>query len=387
MFLRTVGCTLIFAGTAIGAGMLAIPLVTNHMGFWPAAFWLVVCYLVMLSTALMILEVNLAFPKAASFSTMASKTIGRFGQIITWISFCLLLYALAAAYITGGGSLLQTLIHTISPLHIKDAYAAVIFTVVLGAFVFAGTRAVDYANRVLMGCKLLAFFILVILLIPHVQVSLMKPMHFPASWFALPILITSFGSHVVIPSIRSYIGEDRTRLRWIVIAGCTLPLIVYLLWITVTLGVLPAHGVHSFDHVKAGAVGDLVQNLQGFLNLTSVKVFANAFTDIAITTSFLGVCLGLYDFMADGCRLPKKNMKNRSLVWLITFLPPLAFALFYPHGFVLALGYASIFVAILLIILPVWMLWSLRAEKGESRPTWALLIVLIGFIVVGLQLF
>jgi tyrosine-specific transport protein len=47
---------------------------------------------------------------------------------------------------------------------------------------------------------------------------------------------------------------------------------------------------------------------------------------------------------------------------LLTFLPPLAFALFYPRGFVLALGYAGVALAVLALIIP-----SLLAMQSRKR--------------------
>ena len=112
--LKTLGGTWIFAGTAIDAGMLAIPLVTAVVGFPLDMLLLVICWAVMSLTALLILETNLAFPDGANFNIMSRHTIGRGGQLATWISFLLLLYALITAYVSGGASLLSVAVKLIS---------------------------------------------------------------------------------------------------------------------------------------------------------------------------------------------------------------------------------------------------------------------------------
>ena len=109
MLLKSIGATLIITGTAVGAGMLAIPLVTASFGFIDSAILLIFCWAMMLYTAMQILEVNLSFPRTASFSTMAIKTTGPVGAVVTWITLCFLLFALTAAYITGGSALLGNL--------------------------------------------------------------------------------------------------------------------------------------------------------------------------------------------------------------------------------------------------------------------------------------
>lgn len=83
------------------------------------------------------------------------------------------------------------------------------------------------------------------------------------------------------------------------------------------------------------------------------------FSAFALITSFLGVALGLFEAIED--LLKRVNISaNRVSVGLLTFLPPLAFALFYPQGFILALGYAGQMFAFYAIVLPIAMVWKLR---------------------------
>ncbi len=56
------------------------------------------------------------------------------------------------------------------------------------------------------------------------------------------------------------------------------------------------------------------------------------FADLALATSFLGVSLGLFDYLADMFQR-KNSVGGRLQSGIITFLPPLAFALFYPPRF------------------------------------------------------
>lgn len=383
MLLRSIGATLIVVGTAVGAGMLAIPLVTATVGFGLACLLLFFCWAVMLSTALLLLEVNLKFPRSASFATMAKGTIGKTGYLLTWFSICFLLYALCAAYITGGSALFRLLMTSMHEF-VPNWVSAVFFAFFFGFFVFFGTRSVDYINRILIIIKFGAFFLLCMWLMPHIHLGHLSQSNAHISfWLAIPVLMTSFGFHPVIPSLRVYLKDDVKRLRWVIIIGATVPLFIYLLWEVCTLGVLPLQGEHSLSYIiqSGGSVAELVSDLQAIVTSTGVKIFSNMFTDIAVTTSFLGVSLGLYDFLADGCKIDRRNLNHRLLIWALTFLIPLAFALFYPHGFVLALGYASIFVAVLLIVIPAWM--AAKARQKVSFPL--VLLALIGFGVIGIS--
>jgi tyrosine-specific transport protein len=98
-----------------------------------------------------------------------------------------------------------------------------------------------------------------------------------------------------------------------------------------------------------------------------ISVGVNGFSDIAMTTSFLGVTLGLFDFLADG--LKRQNTRaGRLQTALITFIPPLFFALYYPKGFITALGYAGLCVTVLEVILPALMVYRLRKSSTLNSP-------------------
>nr|NGX51671.1 Tyrosine-specific transport protein [Chlamydiota bacterium] len=51
------GGSLLVAGSCIGAGMLALPIVTGMVGFFPSFIMFIVAWLFMTTTALLIVEV------------------------------------------------------------------------------------------------------------------------------------------------------------------------------------------------------------------------------------------------------------------------------------------------------------------------------------------
>ena len=76
-----------------------------------------------------------------------------------------------------------------------------------------------------------------------------------------------------------------------------------------------------------------------------------------MTTSCLGVALGLFDFLADGLGRPNTKMGRFQTV-IITLLPPLLVALIWPHFFLLGISLAGLFLVVLEVLLPVWMWWG-----------------------------
>ena len=378
---KIVGSTLIVTGTAIGAGMLAIPLVTSELGFLLSTLLLFVCWGVMNLTAFLILHVNMAFHEHSNLSTMASQTIGRAGHAITWVSCLLLLYALTAAYMTGGASLLGNSLEYFFDIKIPAMANSLLFTIVLGAFVYFGTRSVDYANRVLISLKMGSFFLLLVLLLPHIQIGkLPLYSHSRMGWMiALPVLLTSFGYQTVIPSIRDYLHSHVKSLKKVIFIGGSIPLLIYLAWELVIFATLP-------DLKSTVSLAEMVTLLSEKLNQPVLTFIVNAFTDLAITTSFLGVSMSLFHFIRDGFHLNQNRIGDRGFAALITFSPPLCFAWFYPEGFVMALNYASIFVVILLILVPVWMTIRLKRKGHPSaypfKLHWTGLVLLLVFSAI-----
>jgi tyrosine-specific transport protein len=349
----------------------------------------------MTSTAYLIAEVNLEMPDGSNFSTMAKLTLGRFGQIIAWFSFLLLMYALTAAYTAQGSSLLGVWLAHIG-ISIPLWLNSLIFILILGAFIYKGAFAVDCLNKFFIIFKFLAFFALVICISPYVQKTLIltRTSNVNFVWITLPLLITSFGYHTVLPSIRSYLKSNKKDLyNAIIVGGFIIPLAIYIIWEVITLGTIPLYSGNkgSFQYVinNGNDITALIKAYHYSYNLLSIDTFATTFTSIAITTSFLGVTLGLFNFNQDTYKLRSPKHSSKILVFIITYLPPFIFAVYYPEGFVMALGYASIFVAILLISLPAMMAWKIRNDKGVNTLFSKIhlsVIILAGLLMIFLQI-
>lgn len=367
MINKTLGSIFVAAGTAIGAGMLALPLVSAGMGFvWAATAFLAV-WAIMLISGLLTLEVTLAFRAPNNhYATMALATLGRPGKYLTMAAYMLLLYALISAYISGGGSMIQAASLLLFDATLPAWANALLFTGLLGSIVAWSTRALDYTSRGLFTLKLILLVLVFGLFLPEIEVAQLYTQHESRYlWAALPVVITAFGFHIVIPSLAFYLKEDQRSLKKVLFFGSALPLVIYLLWLAALIGTLPLMGDHSFASLARdnGSVSDLMLMVNASQSSPWLSPVLNLFAQIALITSFLGVSLGLFDFLRD-----KKHKPHRARTALVTFLPPLAIVLFYPNGFVQLLSYASIFVAIILVILPAVMAYRLRRMPDLSSP-------------------
>lgn len=365
--MKLLGGILLIVGTAIGGGMLALPIATSEMGFIYSTLLLFFCWFVMTMSAFLLLEVNLWLPTNSNIISMSKATLGRSGEIVAWISYILLLYSLLAAYIAGGGDFLNHMLQSIqlkSPVWLSTS----LFTLLFGYIVYHGIQSVDMVNRGLMFLKLTAFILLVVSISPHISFPQLKQGQLNSLTASVTVAMTSFGYATIIPSLRTYFHDDIKKLRFAILIGSLIPLVCYIIWDMVIMGVIPREGDHGLIMMMqtGKSTSEFVGQLSAILNQNTITTFARIFSSVCLLTSFLGVALCLSDFLADGFRVIK-NTRNKILVNIATFFPPLLIVLFYPGAFITALSYAGIFALILLVFLPALMAWHGRYNKQYSH--------------------
>ena len=388
---RTLGSILIVAGTTIGAGMLAMPLASAGVGFGVTLALLITLWALMCYTALLLLEVYQHVPADMGLGSLAARYLGRYGQWATGFCMLFLLYALTAAYISGAGELLASSLNQWLDWTLPPAAGVLIFTAIGGTVVCIGTSLVDLFNRFLFSAKIIFLAIMLALLLPHIhQINLLTlPLQQGLALSAIPVIFTSFGFHGSIPSIVSYLGGDIRKLRRVFIIGSFIPLVAYIFWQLATLGSIDSPAFTALLAQNAGLNG-LLEAIREVVASSHVELAVHLFADLALATSFLGVALGLFDYLADLFQR-QNSAGGRLQSGLITFLPPLAFALFYPRGFVMALGYAGVALAVLALMLPSLLVMKSRQQNpdapwrvaGGSAALW--LVLLCGIAIVVIQ--
>lgn len=388
------GSALILAGTAIGAGMLALPFAAVQMGFLPALLVFVLVALFMAFAGLLLLEANLAVGAGSSLYVMAGQLLGQPGKVMATLAPMGLFYALMVAYLVGGGEIMRQLLADAFALDSPIAVCILALAVLASVIVWYSTRAVDYINRFLFLLMLAAFLAAMLSLASGIQYDHLTqgPMPDGRPWAVLPIIFTSFGYHGTIPSIILYQREHRRQLPGILVLGTVLALLFYSIWLVVSLGSLGVDAMAQVGRADNG-VGALVSQLSSAGAVWGyTSAFLYAFADLALLTSMLGVSLGLFDYLA-GVFRQSSSASGRFCTALLTFLPPLVFALFYPDGFIAALGYAAVALSFLAILLPAAMVWRLRQHPNSSgryrAPGGTALLVccvLFGLVVILAQL-
>ena len=373
------GGTLLIAATTIGVGMLALPIATGGGGFFPAISIYLVCWLFMLCTGLLLLEVCLWLPKDANLISMAGKLLGPIGQGVCWIVYLFLFITVMIAHVAGGGEILQSI------LGIESHYAsAILYVLVFSPIVYLGTTSVNRLNTILFAGVILTYLLFIIFSHSHTDFSLLKRMDWPKAILAIPVLFTAFTYQVIIPTLTTYLERDVKKIRLTIFLGTTIPLVVYLIWETLILSIIPYEGL-----TQALLLGqNAVQPLQTITGNSTLYQVGKAFAFFTLTTSYIALALAFIDFLADGLKMKKKGV-NKIILCLLVFVPPTLISISYPHIFLIALSYAGGYsCAILFGLFPPLMAWVGRYHRkhiSERRQLFGgkpLLATLIFFVTL-----
>ena len=378
---KTIGSTLLVAGTMIGAGMLAMPLTSAGIGFGFTLVLLLGLWALLTFSALLFVELYQTVESDAGIGTLAEQYFGKAGRILATAVLIIFLYALIAAYVSGGGSLLKDLL----PESFGNKVSILLFTVIFGSFIVIGTHSVDKINRVLFFVMLAAFAVVLSLMLPEIKFDnlMATPIDNALIISASPVFFTAFGFHGSIPSLNKYLDGNVKALRISILVGSAITLCAYILWQMSTHGLLTQN--EFLQILKEDAT--LNGLVKATLAITGSNLIAGAvklFSTLALVTSFLGVGLGLLECIEDLLKRSFNISAGRISLGLMTFIPPLVFAIFYPEGFILALGYAGQMFAFYAVVLPVSLVWKARrTHTNLPYKVWGGNLTLIIVLVLG----
>ncbi|WP_027362005.1 aromatic amino acid transport family protein [Halodesulfovibrio aestuarii] len=351
---KNIGAISIVAGTAIGAGMLGLPMVIGSLGFVTGCLAMLVMWALAIFSGLMLIEINLELGSGVNFNHMTREILGRPGQIIATGSVFFLAYCLLVAYMTGMGGIIS------NALTIDARIGSAAFAIISAIIFFIGTNALVSANKILFVIMLSAMVASFTCLGGHISLQNLN-MGTPTPkglLLALPVLFTSFGFHASIPSVVSFVGENKKSLVTILVIGSSIPGLCYVTWLMLSLGSATPAQLAGMANVDA--LISLISNGSTWLGRI-VSVFAV----LALITSFFGVSLGLFDLVAETFKRSNDNV-SRAGTSALVFLPPLAASVLAPHGFIAALSHAGAALAVIAIFLPCIMVLKMRSE-GKSQ--------------------
>ncbi len=382
--MKLLGCICLVAGTAIGAGMIALPITLAKFGLLFSAVLMVgtwaVCYL----SALLNLELNLRAGKGLPLGALSLHFSGKKSCVAGSVSLLLLCYSLLCAYIYGGASTLVSLEGF--PLSLGQSIC--VYATFIGLIMLCSLQKVDVFNRFLFLGKISITGVILVgvlwqldfLSLPVVpQMNLdFKNMH-----TALPVLFTSFGFQVIFHTLTNYTNNDSVMLKRAFFWGSLVPVVIYLAWTTAVCGLIHSYNAEMFQKMVFSGVevGEVLQALCHISGSSIMHHLTWAIGFLAILTSAIGVSLGLIDAL----KTKHSSLDNHFVAVTATLIPALGVALLVPNAFIKALGFAGMILSFMALLLPMYLL--ICANRGVAKPKYwypvlknpFVLVVIVGY--------
>lgn len=362
MMIKLRGIFLI-VGTAIGAGILALPIATVESGFWGAFFSLIFTWIFMTMSANNLLKARLVFSQDVDLATMSETLLGRHAKILIDISYLALLYGLVALYITVGAAWSRELVSHYLGHDLSIFNSQIIFTTMIALLIYSGIARLTIVNKIVTVSMLLFMLLIITLSAPSIvvdNITGLSILHIPDT---LPMLITTFGFAIVIPALVTYLENDRKVLTQVLITGSLTILVTYVAWEMIAFGVIGT-GVEGLSGL-ASSKDQGTEVINALSHIVNQPIFSRvgfAFMVSAVLSSVFGVGYCLYAYLKD--TIPYKKQPANSLLAITSgFITPLVLLNLFPMGVSAILGVSGIFVAVILGLVPQWMVLSRAYNK------------------------
>ena len=359
----TVG--ILITGNLVGAGILGLPINTGLAGFFPSLIVMVLVWGLMLGSAVVISDQVLASGEENfDLPSLFGRTLGRGGQWVAVLANLLILYGLLVAYLSGGTSILVNLFGLTGPAWVVTLVFFA-FTTTIALF---GVAIVRKGNAALMVVMWLAFAGLIALALPDMEPGRLAFTDLVFIPSALPIMLTAFHFHNIIPTACHSLDLDRTAVIKALLLGTLIGLGMNTLWNLTVMGALPVADA-GHDNVLYAFESGLPATVP-LAAIVSSKLFTSCgltFAILAITTSYLTNGTALLAFCRDMSQGLLKT-RNPILIATLAFGPPLAVTLFFPNLFLKALDVVGgVGISLLFGILPgVLLIRQARSPRAKA---------------------
>ena len=339
----------LITGNLIGAGILGLPIQAGLDGLIPTLVGMVIVGAAMFYTAVILSKEAVGEREETfNFPSLYSNYLGTSGKWVAILANLIILWGLLTAYLTGATTIITSLFHT----HLPGAIVLIIFALLITSLTACDIAVVRRYNALLVVVMWISFAVIVAMSERYVEIKRFAYKDWGFLPMALPIMITSFHFHNIIPNVCHNLKWNFSIIWKTMLVGMLIGYLMNAMWVQVGIGALPLTGgdislVSAFEHNLPATV-PLSKEVKSSLFTT----FSLLFALLAISTSYLANGRGLLGFIGD---LTKNHFKvsSRVLILALSFGPPILISLIYPDIFLKALNIVGgIGIVVLFGVLP-----------------------------------
>ena len=372
IYITVIVTACLIGGNLVGAGILGLPINTGLAGAFPSFLTMLAGGSLMFLTALIL--GNQAFinkdKDSFDYPSLYEKYLGKSGKWIAVLANMLILYGLLTAYFTGGAKVITAILG----INSDDARVFLVFAAFLIFITCINLSFLQKLNTIFIICLITAFTILVVMGLGHMDISRLSYSDWIFLPATLPVIVTAFHFHNIIPTVVKDLNYNMPIYKKAVFIGMFFAFLMNAIWICVGIGAIPLEGDNSILNAYESNLPATVP-LAAQIKSGVFTFFGAFFALVAICTSFLANGIGLLSFIRD---LLKNSFKvnSRPLVIILTFLPPLTIAFFYPDIFLKALNIVGgVGIVTLFCILPVLITIMDKAQPKLLRTVCTIALI------------
>lgn len=345
-------------GAIIGAGILGLPYVFAKSGFLVGLLWLIFLGFIVVLVNLYIGEITLRTKDTHQLPGYAEKYLGVLGKRIMFLAVIFGVYSALLAYLIGEGQSLSKLFTGGIEYALLFGFG---FWIIMTLLLQGGLKRLKNIGYWGVLAIITIIFVVFFILVP--QVKLNNIIHMNVSNIFLPYGIVLFAllGFTSIPELRREVGKDKKLLKKAIFLGAFIPIILYLMFSFVFVGVL-GQSVAEVATLSFGGVLGIILLLLGIFTMM---------------TSFFALSFALKDYFIF-------DLKERKILFLfVSIVPLLLYFLVYFFnlaGFVKVLGIGGAISGGITGILVLFM--NFRAKKkSERKPEYS---IPINWFIVGI---
>jgi len=345
------GAIATLVGCIIGAGILGIPYVVAKAGFITGLIDIALIGIVMTIMHLYLGEVVLRTKGNHQLVGYAEKYLGRAGKNLMWFAMIFVIYGALVAYTIKEGQFLNALFNTY--FGGNPFTYSLIFLGLMAFLVYFELNVLEKSEMLMVSILLGVIFLICIFALPYVNINNLNS--FNPNYFFMPygVILFAFLGVVSIPEMKEELTKNKAYLKKAIIIGCSIPLIVYILFAFVVVGVT---GINTTDGAILG-----LGNAIGY----EMLVFGTLFGIITMMSSFLILAFSLKEMFEYDYKIDKFSS------WFLTCSVPLVIFMLGVKSFVRTIGVAGSVSGGLMGILTVLM--YIKAKKlGNRNPEYSI---------------
>ncbi|MBZ7986936.1 SLC5/6 family protein [Campylobacter canadensis] len=391
-------------GTAIGAGVLFLPINAGLDGLIPLLVILLLAYPMTYLAHRNLCRFVLSNPNANNDITMVAQDyFGKFGGFLVTVLY---FFAILPILLVYSANLTTTLIEfLINQLHFDaqniQAMRLVISFLIVFILMLVSVLGEDVITKVMSFLVFPFIAILVIIalfLIPHWNLALFynvdfssvtNPKFYTTLWLVIPIMVFAFNHSPIISSLACHCKKEYNELaeakaKKIISASVIMMVVVVMFFVfSCALALSP----EDFQNAKASNVNILTYISKVYPSATFLAYVAPIVALVAMSKSFLGhylgSCEGLNGILYKASSGKIQGKLAKSITAIFTFLISWYVAYKNPSVIGIIESIGGPILAILLFLMPLFCIYKFDVFKKYRNKSFDIFILIMGLVAIS----